>query len=288
MEHSKVFSAIQAAYPKLTVAERSVADFFLQNRERGDFSSKAVAARLYVSEASLSRFAQKCGFKGYREFIYEYQRPFDEGSPFIWETRRIWPAISQVTKDVLARYQQLLDSSSRLVDEGQMRRVSQMLANSQRVYIYGMGSSGFAAREFALRLMRTGLLVEAITDSHMIRMNAVLVDETVTVVAITLSGATEEVLWGVREARRRGARVVLMTASQDPQVLAQAEEVLPVASEEYLSAGLRISPQFPILVMTDLFFAYYLGSNEFFNRERYQRTMQAMLGEDPKGRERKG
>ena len=251
MEHSKVFSAIQAAYPKLTAAERSVADFFLQNRERGDFSSKAVAARLYVSEASLSRFAQKCGFKGYREFIYEYQRPFDEGSPFL--------SFSQVTKDVLARYQQLLDSSSRLVDEGQMRRVSQMLANSQRVYIYGMGSSGFAAREFALRLMRTGLLVEAITDSHMIRMNAVLVDETVTVVAITLSGATEEVLWGVREARRRGARVVLMTASQDP-----------------------------ILVMTDLFFAYYLGSNEFFNRERYQRTMQAMLGEDPKGRERKG
>lgn len=280
MEHSKVFSAIQAAYPKLTAAERSVADFFLQNRERGGFSSKAVAARLYVSEASLSRFAQKCGFKGYREFIYEYQRPFDEGSPFL--------SFSQVTKDVLARYQQLLDSSSRLVDEGQMRRVSQMLANSQRVYIYGMGSSGFAAREFALRLMRTGLLVEAITDSHMIRMNAVLVDETVTVVAITLSGATEEVLWGVREARRRGARVVLMTASQDPQVLAQAEEVLPVASEEYLSAGLRISPQFPILVMTDLFFAYYLGSNEFFNRERYQRTMQAMLGEDPKGRERKG
>ena len=199
MEHSKVFSAIQAAYPKLTAAERSVADFFLQNRERGDFSSKAVAARLYVSEASLSRFAQKCGFKGYREFIYEYQRPFDEGSPFL--------SFSQVTKDVLARYQQLLDSSSRLVDEGQMRRVSQMLANSQRVYIYGMGSSGFAAREFALRLMRTGLLVEAITDSHMIRMNAVLVDETVTVVAITLSGATEEVLWGVREARRRGEDV---------------------------------------------------------------------------------
>lgn len=103
MEHSKVFSAIQAAYPKLTAAERSVADFFLQNRERGDFSSKAVAARLYVSEASLSRFAQKCGFKGYREFIYEYQRPFDEGSPFL--------SFSQVTKDVLARYQQLLDSS---------------------------------------------------------------------------------------------------------------------------------------------------------------------------------
>ena len=81
MEHSKVFSAIQAAYPKLTAAERSVADFFLQNRERGDFSSKAVAARLYVSEASLSRFAQKCGFKGYREFISSTSAPLTRAAP---------------------------------------------------------------------------------------------------------------------------------------------------------------------------------------------------------------
>lgn len=193
-----------------------------------------------------------------------------------------------MTKDVLARYQQLLDSSSRLVDEGQMRRVSQMLANSQRVYIYGMGSSGFAAREFALRLMRTGLLVEAITDSHMIRMNAVLVDETVTVVAITLSGATEEVLWGVREARRRGARVVLMTASQDPQVLAQAEEVLPVASEEYLSAGLRISPQFPHPCDDRPVFRLLPGQQRVFQPGALPAHHAGHAGEDPKGRERKG
>lgn len=271
MEHSNVFSAIKHAYPKLTSAEQAAADFFLQNREKGDFSSKAVAAKLYVSEASLSRFAQKCGYKGYREFIYEYQRPFKESSPY--------PSFSQVTKDVLARYQDLLDSSYRLVDEGQMRRVSQLLSHSRCVYVYGMGSSGFAARELSLRLMRTGLLVEAITDSHTIRMNAVLVDETVTVVAITLSGMTQEVLWGVKEARRRGAKVVLMTASQDPAVRDLADEVLPVASEEYLSAGMQISPQFPVLVMMDLFFAYYLGSDQYVNRERYRRTMEAMLGE---------
>ena len=271
MEHTNVFSAIKHAYPTLTSAEQAAADFFLQNREKGDFSSKAVAAKLYVSEASLSRFAQKCGYKGYREFIYEYQRPFKEGSPY--------PSFSQVTKDVLARYQDLLDSSYRLVDEGQMRRVSQLLSHSRCVYVYGMGSSGFAARELSLRLMRTGLLVEAITDSHTIRMNAVLVDETVTVVAITLSGMTQEVLWGVKEARRRGAKVVLMTASQDPAVRDLADEVLPVASEEYLSAGMQISPQFPVLVMMDLFFAYYLGSDQYVNRERYRRTMEAMLGE---------
>ena len=46
MEHSKVFSAIRSAYPKLTAAEQTAADFFLHNREKGDFSSKVVKGRL--------------------------------------------------------------------------------------------------------------------------------------------------------------------------------------------------------------------------------------------------
>ena len=116
MEQSKVFSAIRSAYPKLTAAEQTAADFFLHNREKGDLSSKAVAARLYISEASLSRFAQKCGYKGYREFIYEYRRMFQQGNRFL--------SFSQVTQEVLAHYQDMLDASSTLVDEGQMRRVS--------------------------------------------------------------------------------------------------------------------------------------------------------------------
>ena len=42
-----------------------------------DFSAKSVAGKLFVSEASLSRFRQKkCGFRGYREFIYQYEENF--------------------------------------------------------------------------------------------------------------------------------------------------------------------------------------------------------------------
>ena len=54
---------IKTNYDKLTSVEKSIGDFFLQNREHMDFSAKAVAEKLYVSEASLSRFAKKCGFR---------------------------------------------------------------------------------------------------------------------------------------------------------------------------------------------------------------------------------
>ena len=61
-----VVPMIESNYDNFTNVEKNIADFFIQNRKRVDFSAKAIAERLYVSEASLSRFAKKCGYRGYR------------------------------------------------------------------------------------------------------------------------------------------------------------------------------------------------------------------------------
>ena len=50
---------IESNYEKFTPLEKNIADFFIKNQELVDFSAKAIAERLYVSEASLSRFAKK-------------------------------------------------------------------------------------------------------------------------------------------------------------------------------------------------------------------------------------
>lgn len=73
-----VVPIIEKNYDKFTTVEKSIADFFIHNQEKVDLSSKAMADRLYVSEASLSRFAQKCGYRGYREFVYQYEVTFVE------------------------------------------------------------------------------------------------------------------------------------------------------------------------------------------------------------------
>ena len=62
-----VLPIIESNYKNFTPLEKTIADFFINNKEQTDFSAKAVAKRLFVSEASLSRFAKKCGYRGYRE-----------------------------------------------------------------------------------------------------------------------------------------------------------------------------------------------------------------------------
>mgnify|MGYP000366987769 CR=1 FL=1 len=49
-----VIPVIESNYNKFTTVEKSIADFFINNQKKADFSAKTVASKLFVSEASLS------------------------------------------------------------------------------------------------------------------------------------------------------------------------------------------------------------------------------------------
>ena len=93
---------IEAIYETFTSLEKNIADFFIRREGKGDLSAKSVAKQLYVSEASLSRFAKKCGYKGYREFLFCYEQ---------METPVNRPPASDHIKMVLNSYQELLNKS---------------------------------------------------------------------------------------------------------------------------------------------------------------------------------
>ena len=54
----------------MTDLEQEIARYFLQSETIADnLSSQQVTQKLHISQAALTRFAKKCGFTGYREFI---------------------------------------------------------------------------------------------------------------------------------------------------------------------------------------------------------------------------
>lgn len=255
-------------YDELTPVEKSVADFFLSNTKIIDFNSKNLSKLLYVSEATLSRFAKKCSYRGFRELTYVYKKDLSAN-----EQEK---DISTLSMRVHDNYLKLLNESFELLDEAQMKRIATLVNKCKRVCVYGMGSSGFAANEFRLRFMRTGLYVEAITDSQMIQMNSALMDEDNLVIAISLSGKTKEILSGIRLAKKRNAKVVLITANKNVVETESCDEVLYVAMSKNLDGGTMISPQFPILVMIDVFYTYYIENDTFFKAEKHKETLSAL------------
>lgn len=155
-----VVPMIESNYDNFTIVEKTIADFFIRNRERIDLSAKSVSEMLYVSEASLSRFAKKCGYRGYREFVYQYEETFVEKQESITGNTRI----------VLNAYQELLNKTYNLVDETQIARIGRYLNQSERVFVYGIGGFGFTAEEMELRFMRIGVDIDSVKDADLMGM----------------------------------------------------------------------------------------------------------------------
>ncbi|MGN0371401.1 MAG: MurR/RpiR family transcriptional regulator [Enterocloster sp.] len=261
-----VIPIIESNYDKLTAVEKTIADFFIQNRKKVDFSARAVAELLFVSEASLSRFAKKCGYRGYREFVYQYEETFVEKQE----------SITGNTRMVLNAYQELLNKTYSLVDEAQIARISRYLSQVDRVLVCGKGSSGLAASEMEFRFMRIGVDIDSILDTDIMRMQAVFQDKRSLVFGISISSEKEEVLFLLKEAHRRGARTVLLTANNREEFSEFCTEVILLPSLRHLNHGNVISPQFPILVMLDIIYSYYVEQDKYKKETMHDDTLRAL------------
>lgn len=261
-----VVPIIESNYNNFTMVEKNIADFFIHNHEKMDFSAKTVAAKLFVSEASLSRFAKKCGYRGYREFVYQYEETLVEKKE----------SMTGNTRMVLNAYQELLNKTYSLMDEGQIARIGKYLNQAERVFVCGKGSSGLAASEMELRFMRIGVDIDSLQDSDRMRMQAVFQDKRCLVFGISISGETEGVRYLLREAHKRGAKTVMITAQNKDSYAEYCSEVLLLPSLRHLNHGNVISPQFPILVMLDFIYSYYVEQDKPKKESFHDNTLRAL------------
>lgn len=261
-----VIPVIESHYENMSSLEKTVADFFIKNKTKMDFSSKSISEHLFVSEATLSRFAKRCGFKGYREFIYRYKETFN-GTDHI---------ITDQMRTVFEAYQEILNKSYNLVTEEQLRRIVDHMAEGTRVFVYGKGSSGLAAREMQNRFMRLGLDITAMEDSDLMRMNSSLMTAHSMAIGISISGETEAVLDSLIHAHANGAYTVLITAYNRGEYHKFCDEVVLTAARQNLNYGNIISPQFPVLLILDILYKYYQENDQKLKEARHGNTLAAL------------
>lgn len=267
-EYNKsIIPYIESRVSQMTPLEQKIAQYFIEKRSpTTDFSAQAVSNTLYVSKPTLTRFAKRCGFSGYREFIYEYQTSLTKQEDIP----------SDFATNVLNSYQELLNKTYSIIDEEKIIRIAKLLASQKRVYIYGKGSSGIVAEETKFRFMRLGLVCEAITDNHIMQMNQVILDDDCLVIGLSISGHTREVMDSLRVAKTKGAKTVLFTANQGMETLQYCDEIQLFAVKDNLSKGNIISPQFPVLIIIDLVYAFFMETNRNYRENIWQDSFQAL------------
>ena len=258
-----LLSTISDNYDGFTTVEKTIADYFLQNKEKADFSSKVMKERLYVSEASLSRFAQKMGFKGYRDFIYWYERALD------------LMALPNEYHEVVDSYRMLIDGFTKIISIEDIKLFCQMLSEAVHVIAFGIGSSGLAAMEMKFRFMRLGIMIEALDRPDDMRMQSVILKDDCLAVGISISGEKSDVLFSLRKAKAGGAKTVLITANKNKDY-SFADLVLVIPGLSELSQGTIITPQFPVLLLLDICYHFLYHSITKSERKMHEKTLEVL------------
>ena len=266
-EYAKsIIPIIEANYEKYTETERYIADYFLKQARPERLSAELVSKELSVSVASLSRFAKKCGFGGYREFTYEFRNSYVEKSAVEQQQSRL----------VLETYQNLLNKIYSLLDEGQIHRIVTELKWARRVFVCGRDSSGLAAEEMATRFRWIGIDMTALRDNEDMRMQSVFLNRHDLMIGLSLSGTKSEILYMLDRGFQQGARTMLITGKNRQTYEDFCNEVLLVPSLQHLNHGNLISPQFPLLLMIDILYAAYVNDDRM-RIEKIQREVQRTL-----------
>ena len=160
--YKSILPLIESKYEELTEVEKNIADYFLDTEDT-DLTSRTVSKKLYTSEAALTRFAKKLDLSGYREFIYRYQI----SDKISFKNRE------EIEGSIFSTYREILLKTHNLYASMDYSELVKSILSSSRIFVYGVGSSGNLATEFATRLIRLGLDAEAVTDTHLLLFNSV-------------------------------------------------------------------------------------------------------------------
>ena len=261
MSQQNILAVIESHLDKMTDLEQRIGHYFLNpNSIQEDLPSLQVAQTLHISQAALTRFAKKCGFKGYREFSFQYLQDLQKSQIEADNMQ------SSLSRHVLYNYNQIHQQTKELIDEEKLKRVAQIIEEADRVYFFGTGSSGLVARDMKLRFMRLGVVCEALTDQDGFAWTTSILDKNCLVIGFSLSGQTQSIIDSLIDAKNMGAKTILVTG-QPEKIQEDFTEVIPVALQSKPEFILRISAQFPMLLMIDLIYAFFLE----INREKKER-----------------
>lgn len=263
--YKSILPLIESKYEELTEVEKNIADYFLDTEDT-DLTSRTVSKKLYTSEAALTRFAKKLDLSGYREFIYRYQI----SDKISFKNRE------EIEGSIFSTYREILLKTHNLYASMDYSELVKSILSSSRIFVYGVGSSGNLATEFATRLIRLGLDAEAVTDTHLLLFNSVRMKKDNVVIGISYSGKSIEVVEGLKKASRLGAKTVFFVSNNKSKWEKYFDFVILLAYKQNLEYSETISPQFPAMIMLDVLFKK-LYDDRLVSGQVYMKSVNEML-----------
>ena len=224
---------IRIAQPNMAKSAQRIAQFILEQPEEiVGMSVTELSEAAEVSEGSVINFCRSVGLSGFQQLKLSLAQEIVQPVQFIHEDLDRNDDIDTVCRKVFHSGMQALRDTLSVLDTDALTRAVEVVGAAKRVEIYGIGSSAPIAEDTQYRMLRIGLDVRAVTDSHIQAISASRCDTDVAVITISHSGATHETVAATRLAKEAGAKTIVITNFARSPIQAYADIVLFTMARE--------------------------------------------------------
>ena len=261
---------IKSCYPSLSKTEKKVADYFIE--QKGEIIYKTlleIAKAINVGEATIIRFVKRIGFSGFQELKLEIAK---EAKPENEENYENY--IDRIAANML----ETITNTKTVLTQENLDIAIDLIMKSDKLYFYGVGTSGLTANEAQNRFMRMGKIGNAITDNHFQMMYSATCSKNDLVIVFSLSGSTKDIIESVRLAKRENAKIIAVTSYVLSPLSEMADCTLLTTVKENPLDGGSLSGRISQLYMLDLLCTGYALKNKKNVIALKEKTAQALLG----------
>lgn len=281
VSRGKVLDTIGALQNSLTKTEKKIASAILsQPNLLSQCSLSEVATYLDVGEATFIRFCRTLGFKGYTDFKLDLAIELatqEKQSTQLLDTE---VAETDTAHEIAIKLKSSLNSviteTINLLNFNELEKVVAELRNANRIFLFGVGSSGITAEEAKHKLMRIGLQTDAVTNNHFMYMQASLLKKGDVVIGISHSGISTETTKALRIARENGAVCIALTHNLRSPITEVSDYVLINGNRQGYMQGDSIGTKMAQLFILDLIYALLVKAEPNKALHHKQKTLNVL------------
>ncbi|MFB5662170.1 MurR/RpiR family transcriptional regulator [Alteribacillus sp. HJP-4] len=197
---------------RLPPSERKIAAYILRHPEESvRLTAQELGRKSGTSSAAVIRLCKSLNLKGFPDLKLrvtgDLQKSAHDGYR---EIERNEP-YSSVVQKMLSNSVKALNETVDTINEDQLKKAVQLIMNSDRIYIFGVGASHLIAVDAEQKFIRINYEASAFSDPHMAATRLANASNSDLFFAISFSGETKEVIRLINIAKQQKTAVLSLT-----------------------------------------------------------------------------
>lgn len=236
-EGQSVLGVICAFYDQFFEAEKKIADCILERKEDVvEMTVAELAAASGTSDATVSRFCRRCGFRGFqnlklalaKEVMEENQKAVQVSNDIDRRKKK------QSLQNILANKVAELEETAAMMDEEELEAVLRLLERAGTVQVAAVGNTIPVAMDCAFKLNQLGIRASAGTIWEAEAAHAFNLTSRDVLLLISNSGMSRRLQVLAQGAKENGARLIIITNNPGSPLAELCDHCLVTATREKL------------------------------------------------------